>query len=306
MRYGKPALSIPEQVAHLQRRGMNGDPDDMARRLESVNYYRLSAYWHTLRVPGEESFRPGTDFATVWGRYTFDRELRLLVLDAVERFEVAVRTRLALEHTLAFGPFGYLQGEGALFRDDAKRRDKLLAALERALKQSHQETFIEHFQERYAGEHRFPPLWMLVEILSFGDVVTIYRGAPPPIRRRVADFFGLADPVLDSWLLTVNVVRNIAAHHARLWNRELRVRPKVPRQEAWHRPIAVPNERIFIVLTLLADTLRQIAPGSRWSWRVRDLVAASPGVPAAQMGFPDDWTRCAVWTRAWELAERPI
>ena len=98
MRYDKSHLSIDDQVARLTSRGMQGDPLVMAERLSVANYHRLTAYWHPFRL-SDHSFVPGTDFETVWRRYVFDRQLRLLVLDAIERFEVALRTQFSFHHS---------------------------------------------------------------------------------------------------------------------------------------------------------------------------------------------------------------
>jgi len=91
MHYLKAALSFPDQLAQLQQRGLHvTDPDRALHWLRRVSYYRLSAYF--LPFKNGESFRPGTEFNDVAGLYIFDRKLRLLVLDAIERIEVALRT----------------------------------------------------------------------------------------------------------------------------------------------------------------------------------------------------------------------
>jgi abortive infection bacteriophage resistance protein len=78
----------------------------MRARVSAVNYYRLSGYWYPFRNP-DDTFKAGTTFEAVWRRYVFDRRLRLLVMDAVERLEVAVRSQLAYHHAHQHGPFAY-------------------------------------------------------------------------------------------------------------------------------------------------------------------------------------------------------
>jgi len=107
VRYTKCPLTIKEQVDLLLKRGMTGDRDLMIRQLTVVNYYRLSGYCHTFREPGAETFHPGTTFELVWKTYAFDRRLRLLVMDALERIEVAVGSLLAYAHSHEYGAFGY-------------------------------------------------------------------------------------------------------------------------------------------------------------------------------------------------------
>jgi abortive infection bacteriophage resistance protein len=283
---------------------MNGDPVVMKRRLAAVNYYRLSAYWHTFRRDGGDAFVDGTDFEVVWGRYVFDRQLRLIVMDAIERFEVAVRAELAYALAHEGGAFGWAEGPNPVWRDPG-RRQAFREHVAKAVRQAEKEDFVRHFDKKYGDTHSVLPVWVLVEVLSFGDLVSCFKGSSPRVRRQVAGFFGVADVVLDSWLLTLNLVRNLCAHHGRLWNRVLGVKPKIPRDRAWKEPVEVTQDRMFGVLTLLAYVKRRLAPGSRWSGRVRAHLDQPGVVPLAQMGFPASWQECTIWRQAWETAAAP-
>lgn len=100
--YTKPALTIAQQVALLQSRGMViSHTATTEHYLSQINYYRLCAYW----LPFESdhvthTFKQGTSFEQVLDLYIFDRELRLLVLDAIERIEIAIRTQLSYQLAL--------------------------------------------------------------------------------------------------------------------------------------------------------------------------------------------------------------
>lgn len=298
MKFTKPALSLDQQVELLVSRGMEGDRKHIRRRLASVNYYRLSAYWHTFRAANDH-LRPGTHFETVWERYVFDRELRLLVMDALERIEVAVRARLAYEHATRGDPFSYESDPASLFPHNSVKRADFFKRLRDDLDRSH-EPFVEHFRKKYGDVHDWPPVWVTAEVLSFGGILSFYRGSPRGIQRAVADHFGVADVVFDSWLLSLNVVRNICAHHGRLWNREIGLPPKIPRPDRspeWHAPVKVANDRAFAVLTILAHCLHHIAPGSGWARRFEALLVKYPRIPTSQMGIPVNWRECPVWTR---------
>lgn len=298
MIFSKPALTIDAQVALLQSRGMGGDASRIRRRLMAVSYYRLSAYWHTFKRP-DDSFVPNTHIDVVWDRYIFDRALRVLVMDAVERFEVATRSRIA--HLLArrYGPLGYAEDPAALFPNAPDRQSDFFAHLRVDLRQQRDEPFIKHFVRTYGDAHEFPPIWVAIEVMGFGGTVSLYRGCDGAIRREVADAFGVAPEVFTSWLLTLNLARNVCAHHGRLWNRELANKPKIPRYPAWQTPVPVGNERVFAVLTLLAHAVQRIAPHSGWAGRVRALLDKHPEVPRNQMGFPASWEQCVIWRRAW-------
>lgn len=294
MRFTKPPLTIPEQVQKLIDRGMQGDPEVMADRLAVVGYYRLTAYWHPFRK-SDRAFLPGTDFNTVWDRYVFDRHLRLLVMDAIERIEIAVRASIAHHHSLTHGPFAYMEDPKSLPRLGHRDYQKFQNINAKEYQKS-QETFVLHFRQTYASHQPNLPVWMATEIMTFGCVLTFFKGCSPDLQRAVAKPFDVHHIVFQSWMLALNVIRNTCAHHSRLWNRVLGVKPKIPNSDpAWNTPAPIPNDRIFSILTLCKWSLDRIAPQSHWPHRLRDLLDRSPHIPIADMGFPDDWQDGAIW-----------
>lgn len=100
------------------------------------------------------------------------------------------------------------------------------------------------------------------------------------------------------WLFTLNTIRNICAHHGRLWDRVLPIKPKIPRgnkHPQWHRPVLIRNDRIFGALTMLRHTLRFTAPTSRWPDRLAALLDNNPAIPIRLMGFPSNWQDSPLW-----------
>lgn len=295
MRYNKPALTFDQQAAQLiLDRNMSGDPAQLRQRLENVSYYRLSAYWYEFRRP-DETLRPGTSSNLVWRRYTFDRELRLLVLDAIERVEIAIRTRIVYDHSLKYGPMGYLnatQLPGIAYGVHLRWLSKLHQSTENS-----NETFVASFRQKYTAEPALP-LWMVCELMTFGDMLTLYKGLEPQLRSSVSAHFGVTDEILRSWLTALNTVRNLGAHHARLWNRELGTQPAIPRRNKhpeWHAPVPIVAHRIFGVMTILRYLLNRTCPESRWQTRFEELLAEYDEIALADMGFPSDWQQSPLW-----------
>ena len=137
---------------------------------------------------------------------------------------------------------------------------------------------------------------MAAELMSFGMVFTLFRGAEKQIKRAVSAEFRIAFGVMTSWLSAVNAIRNICAHHGRLWNRVLGLKPLIPDKDSkWHTPIEVPNDRMFAVLTLLKYVLTIVAPQSKWQNRLESLMEKYPDVPLRDMGFPQNWKDCPIW-----------
>ena len=118
-----------------------------------------------------------------------------------------------------------------------------------------------------------------------------------PPRKAIADFFGIKDVVLVSWLHTLAYVRNICAHHARLWNKDLRIPVKVPKKTTnkWLSGQNHNNRKMYIILAIIAYLLDIITPHNSFRKKVRGLMAKYDTVDITAMGFPDDWLSDTFW-----------
>ena len=303
-RYTKPALDFRQQLSHLKAKGLQSSNDEQAlRQLAVISYYRLSAYWYPFRVRDAagnvtSQFVDGTTFDQVIALYEFDRRLRSLVLNALEHIEVAVRTRLAYHMGHRYGTFGHTDSANFHPKFDHAR---WLSNLESETERSSDE-FIRHYRNKYAG---FPtvPIWMLTEVMSFGALSFFYRGLRNDRRqgvedkRKVADYFGVHYRRLGNWLHTLTYVRNVCAHHSRLWNRELAIRPDRSREPDWLPPLTPRNDRIFYILLILRYLLRPLGNDNHWVTSVTTLlepVATEPGHRIA-MGMPENWKEHPIW-----------
>ncbi len=290
--FPKKALTYSEQVALLRSRGMVVDDDaETEFYLRHLNYYRLSAYW----LPFEEDhsthrFLPGTNFRQVLDRYVFDRELRLLVLDAMERLEVSVRTQWAYALGHMHGAHAHLDPAIAFRRD---RWESNLQSLESEVERS-DEIFIRHLTEKYAED--LPPVWAVCEVMSLGQLSRWYANLKPmSTRTAIASVYGLDQFVLQSWLHYLTLVRNVCAHHSRLWNREFSVTPKIPQK---NRPLAshfLPqSRRPYNALLMLLHCMDRVAPKHHWRRRLRSLLDKH-SVPMSEMGAPANWSSLPLW-----------
>lgn len=291
--YDKPPLTYEQQSDQLLARGLIADKQELIDKLKAVSYYRLSGYWHTFRNP-DDTFKPATTLDKIWQRYTFDRQLRLLVMDAIERVEISVRTKVAYHLSHRYGAFGYTQSSTLpkLSSDDFCR---LIHDIEREWSRS-KEAFLVHYRHTYREKHL--PLWMAAEVMAFGMMLTMFRGIEQDLKQNIAGDYGISDSVLQSWLIAINGTRNICAHHGRLWNRELGYKPLIPRQNKhpqWHIPVRVSENRVFAILTILRYMLKLIAPQSRWQSRLEELFRKYPEIPLRLMGFPENWKECPIW-----------
>ncbi len=237
-------------------------------------------------------FQPGTDFDRVLTLYEFDRHLRLLVMDAIERIEVHVRTLVTYHLGHQYGAF--VHTSPANFHPRFNHAD-WLAKLNNEARQS-KDIFVEHFKNNY---HGFPtlPIWMSTEVMSFGSLSFCYTGMKNPDKHEVARQLGVHHKRLKDWLHALTYIRNICAHHSRLWNRELAIKPERAREPEWNPPLTPRQDRVFYILLVLRTLLRSNHNGDHWAGRCNDLLdtLATETRYRAAMGLPSDWKAHPLW-----------
>ncbi len=298
------------------------DPRDAERILRTVGYYRLSGYWYPYRQTSPtgagraDDFVPGTALDQIIGLYDFDRRLKLHLLDALERIEIAVRVQLG--HVLGRrGTYAHLDPANQDARFDQplasgkpSRYQEWLRRMQEAQQRS-REDFVEHFRAKYDGRL---PTWVVTEILDFGGVSTLYSGLRRRDRDGIAAEFAALDgkgrgngAALSNWLRVINYLRNTCAHHSRLWNRNMDVqlatthlRPIGPLARL-HTGPTIQVSRVFGPLCLVLFLLAEVVDEDAWErWR-DDLVAllttalAPTGRTLAEMGFPPEWRTSSLW-----------
>lgn len=209
----------------------------------------------------------------------------------MEKIEISIRTQLSLIMGDESGIYWF---EDSLNFKDATRHAGLLANLEAELRRSDDEAIID-FQHKYSNA--FPPSWMTFEVSSFGTLSMMYKWLNAGhARRKVARFYGLTDTVMESWLHSIVYVRNICAHHSRLWNRQLSINALVPRKT--HLPfINIPKDtrRVYYIMSIILYLLQTVNPGNTFAARFKTLLAKYPNVDVSAMGFPSNWQEEALW-----------
>lgn len=291
--YQKPFLSYVEQLALLKERGLIIEDENKAiHLLEKISYYRLSGYWYSLLDNFEEHiFKEGASFNIAFQLYCFDKNLRTLFLSEIEKIEVAIRSKMI--HVLAesFGPFWIEKSD--LF-PNRENYDFIMETVTKEYKRS-EEKFIDAFKLKYSND--LPPCWMLLEVTSFGTLSLIYKNLKGgKSKRQIAGMFGLDDTTFESWLHSLVYVRNICAHHGRLWNRALKVRPKIATTaNTWLESEEVTNSRIFYFASVLVYMLNVINPKHTFRMRFLSLIRVNTNLDYNRMGFHDNWESEPLW-----------
>jgi len=301
--FTKPPLRFTDQVRKLEDHGLSvPDRHKAGFYLAQLNYYRLAAYC----LPYEQDhathrFMPGTSFDDVLNLYVFDRELRLLVLDAIERFEVSLRTQMAYHLSHVHGSaHPHLQPD--LFYDPLVYGGcitKLAAEVRRS-----REDFIRHLTGKY--EEALPPLWACVELMTLGQLSKWFSNVKQRAdRQAISRAYGIDEKVMTSFCEHLTLIRNHCAHHARLWNRDFTITMMLPKKGA--KPLLdslfiLPDSdrrlrKLYNALVMLAYLMDAISGEHHWKQRLINLIETH-NVDPSRMGFPNDWLKRSIWRLA--------
>lgn len=322
--YNKPYLIFEQQLDLLKSRGLEVTNSDAALEyLHRLGYYRLSGYWYPCRKPNAsteyqsqsariqraDEFMPEARFQDAVALYVFDKKLKLLILDVIERVEVAFRVEIAYllgkKDKFAYTNPSLLHGNftkkidpktgKTRYQDWLYKHDQLIYRSK--------EDFVEHYKTKYG----LPlPIWFSIELWDFGLLSTFYKGMAIKDKIEIAEKYGIFDfQVMESWLRCINYVRNVVAHHSRLWNRNLIDQPKLPKQEktqgfGCYIGNTHVTSRVYIVLCILSHFMKYVCPNSSWQSRLVDLVGSFPATTyfkIQDMGFPDDWENHIFWKK---------
>lgn len=291
--YTERPLTLDEQIALLKQRGLNCMDEKKVRHvLSHVSYFRLKSYLTPLTSNKERwIFKPNATFETAYRLYKFDSKLRKLIAAELEKVEVSIRTQMAYQLAKDYGAFWFMESDNFTNPD---KHANLLASIGAELTRSDDDQIL-----RFRREHDvdMPPAWMTMEVSSFGTLSMLYNYFKPGhTKREIARFYGVSDSVFESWLHSIVYVRNICAHHSRLWNRALRIRPLFPRKTA--RPflsVATTNNRVYYVLAIIQYLMQTINPSSTFATRLKLLISDFPEVNPSAMGFPGNWEEEPLW-----------
>lgn len=328
--FNKPAIGVEQQIQTLKDRNLQIQNEQKAELfLQAVGFFRLSAYMRPYQIPNnpDHLFKPKTSFKQITRTYEFDRKLRLLVMAAIERVEVSVRAVISnymgpkydsshwyLDRTLfkKYYPYYRLlqtidQKQSNAVRDYEKECHRIEKARDKTPEQKAilrnkraKESYARHYPLTYS-EPDLMPGWAMLEELTLGELSHLYEGlAKDADKKAIAKSLGLSMPLLESWLKTLTSVRNICAHHSRLWNRELGIKPELPKTPDinWPAYQRKPQEhmRASVIVSILQYFMVQISPHDDWLKQLIELLNSYSEIDQKMMGFPENWQDDPFWT----------
>jgi abortive infection bacteriophage resistance protein len=315
----KPWLSFNDQLQHLQTRGLHVDDHAAALDyLERLGYYRLSGYWYPLRAIDRaasqaqnkavrlNTFVAGSRFEDVVRLYVFDKKLRLLALDALERIEMAVRVDVA--HLLGQRDAKAHENPACLHGNFTKKpiasgsnkgkteHQVWLEKYQSLLHRARNEPFVAHHLHEYGGL----PIWAAIELWDFGALSKLFAGMQFADQQSIAALYSApSGRAFAQWLRSLNLIRNVSAHHSRLWNINVLELSALP--QGW--PSQLNNKRPFFYFCLMQQLLMVICPNSSWVQRFKDLLAEGFPVTVnspfslSEFGIFPGWEGWSLWSQ---------
>lgn len=307
----KPWKSTAEQLELLKSRGLLVDDEQAALDyLARIGYYRLSGYWYPLRkidkAESQKQGRPvrsdifikGSHFEDAVKLYVFDKRLRLLALDALERIELAVRVDIAYllgdKDPLAHENPDCLHGNFAKkliskgVHQGKTEHEIWLEKYESMIWRSRREPFVEHHKAKYNNNL---PIWVAIEIWDFGLLSRLFSGLKHADKNLIAQKYNVDGVTFAKWLRSLNFIRNVSAHHSRLWNTN--VLELSPKKQNW--PV-MKNTKPFMYFAVMAHLLSVICPNSSWTQRLVNELNACP-ITRKDILSLEDFGVCEDWER---------
>lgn len=308
--YPKSYSSPSDLVELLKSRGLSIEDESKAKSyLKNISYFRLSAYCHPLlEIPKENhQYKKGSTFLQILNLYRFDRKLRLLIFNEIEKIEVAIRSIIvntACEH---FGSVFWMTDANNF--GNPYYFTKFIKDIKEDINGS-SEDFICHFADKYNNE--FPPAWAIAEILSLGGICHVYKNIKDQsLKKKISKEFGLQPAVFESWIMTLSGLRNICCHHGRLWNRTLKLKPIVPysTKYPWVSDFYKSNidslaedelpkvdiQRVYYRLCIIKYFLTSVSPNHTFKEKLLELLKKYPSVDVFAMGFTSNWQNEPIW-----------
>lgn len=294
--YSKTCTLPKDLIPLLKKRGLFiADEQRAISYLANIGYFRLSAYLYPLLDTPKENhiYKSDATFNMALDMYRFDRKLRMLLFNEIEKIEVAIRSAMNNLISDTLGDVFWMTN--AINFSNHAIFSKTTALIQTEIDKTKEE-FIEHFKNKYSNP--FPPAWMISEIIPLGVLYNVFNNLKSKnIKKKIAASFGLPLPVFTSWMLLLANLRNLCGHHARLWNKEIPIvshNLNIP-VFSWINPAITDMKRVYFRICIIKYLLFTVSPNNRFTEKLKLLLAEYPTVDIRAMGFPANWESEPLW-----------
>ena len=283
----KPPMTYDEQIRNLidKHNLVVADVDRAKEILRTVNYYRLSGYGIGLLNCDTDLYDGTTSIEDLHALYCFDTQLRNIISPVIEFVEVKMRTAIAYHLANKYGSECYRDPQ--YFRtwySKIKQKDMFadfIDHVDSAIKQQRNKPFVIHHNKEYGGHF---PVWVIVEVLSFGSLSTLYSLMKQEDQAAVAKEFHTKPVYMISWFASFVELRNICAHYSRLYNMPLDSTPKLPPRDTSYSQC-----RLFSACLALKYITRGNDVWNVFVRKLKEIISRYPIANISYLGFPNDW-----------------
>lgn len=219
----KDFKTTEEQIEILKSRGLIISEDNAKEILTENNYYYLINGYKDLFVndsDGIEKYKENVTLEEIYSLYKFDSELRINLLRYILIIERRLDTYIAYEFSKVYGNKEYLIESN--FDDNKSNSYKitnLIADIRTNMKE--QIKIGNKMLNHYINKHGYIPLWVLIRIMTLGEVSKFYEVMKQKDQNAVAKKFGVREKTLKTYLHNIAIVRNICAHDEKLYDLKL-------------------------------------------------------------------------------------
>lgn len=298
--------TIQEQLNLLKEKGMTFDDEQVAiSYLSRISYFRLKYYWADMIEKSTGRFYTNTNFNTIIERYEFDKKLRNILFDAIEIVEVGLRTKFITTLSLATNT-GLWYLDNSLFENQQFHTNLVLDMKYEFNRNS------DPFVRQYILDHPNwdkvtlngdnPDAWMIFETATFGTLSKMYKNLKnqSSLKSRIANEFGLFSArELSSWLEAISVLRNIIAHHSRIWYKIFSKKPTNINNHRFPWMLSDMTEhqrkRAFGVISCLLYLCNAIKPNNTIKQDIKNLFNIYPNIPIFMIGHTNGWEHNPIW-----------
>lgn len=227
----KPFKTVDQQLEILADRGLYiKDIPKSKKYLLSNNYYNIVNGYGKFFQTDQDKFVDGATFDELSALYTFDKDIKRSILQAILTAEHHIKSITAHRFSEENSDARY-----AYLNSSSYAEDKILEVGTVISKLARIINFNKKFQDNpinhYVNQHNDVPIWVLTDFLEFGDLRMIIENLPTSIQNNIAkdlvsflktgnpNFNGVFPPeTMISFLKNINQTRNICAHNNRLLN----------------------------------------------------------------------------------------
>ena len=193
--------------------------------LENENYYNVINGYKDLfldNAAATETYKAGAEFSEIFALYEFDRELRFIFLKRLLKLENRIKSVIAYKFSEQYGHDNYLKLDNFDYHGhDNKQLQNIMSVVSTFQRSISDQSGKHNAVTHYVTEYGYVPLWVLVNVLTFGNISKFYGILKLRDRQAIAKEFELQENVFKSYLKLMSIFRNICAHDERLHNTKL-------------------------------------------------------------------------------------